>query len=1320
MNDGEPYALELVQLREYQKVKANLAHCRKRREEIEDQKLRKVGYPDLRKKLLTALGQDDDCVIRPDLYHLLVLSPLEGDKKETFIKENLQFVGTMEWKLALDFDCESKICDYLVEEKEIPVKIISTPEKFDRKKTRVTLEKVHSLQEDLKNSADLSWLFCNGLKKSDIASADNPREWKRNLGPSFKECIMFFSREIPDERAVVVFLLFSKNYEVMLEAADDLCTMFPDQFVCIAENESIANPWKEKLLAKNCVDKEVLEAKTIVGLPWGHVQEIFQNLTDPQLSMIPKLPTSLGAPVSLSVSDRQEMSDLDILALNECQDCDLHDSEFNKLQQESEENFYHGKRVTWWNFWFPSQVCKRKIHDGLKRQVEETLRGDYEVDSKVAKVTLFHERGAGGTTAAKHVLWDLKDQYRCAVVKDITENTCSQILKYRLYKEAEQIDPKPVLIMIDPADDEKVSLLLSQLEEKAKHTMRFENRNTFCVLLMVTSRSKAKTGQKIPGPHESLKHELDSRELQWFNKKKKELNDKFKHHKGADPKMMISFNILRENFGEKYIKETTDGLLKAVTNPQERKLLKYLSLLNAFDLITRQEVPTAVFDKLMRPDETQRSKKKKHWETTLSSEVKVLLNVTSRQAMRKIQALSIIHPLLAKEVQYALCLTDKGTRQSLSDSVLELFDQDFVNVTPERSHATTEILHRIISCILVKRKRYSNCLPETEFSPLIEEIRKRESADKAGIVLQQGFHLTRDAFVAQQVSRLFIRTRSWKIALEYARTAVEMKRENPCIWDTLGRVYKFQVQERLENFTQRDPDSKVTSEEVLETVQLSLEAIEQFRTEQKVALADNSPLENEVVAYIGELDASVRMLDCLTCLEVFREDREKLHRFLVDRLFVPAEIYEWKDKKGVDYVQELKNLQNSVYEVIAKIEDEQIQQKLETIDEYKCSQAKTISDNLVQLKEHIDSYYGEQDDNVPENLSPEDKCMYRRRRVFRLGGRSLTGIYGLRRYEGGEKKLLKILKHVNENLSSGQPTNVDDLRVKITVVLALSCIRERYVHQFKMADMIEWCTELYYIKSDFRPIRLEPYLFYVMFGWPRKCTQNMSLSPSAVEEAIGYWKEAYFEKYPRRAGLPIKKKDTTIFFLANGSDMASVIDYDRLKGEGGRLKGDDQFWRTASIIRKLQRFRGTLSDDGYSVSVHVEYGQGHKGKIRIPTSRAISDRRLWNKTVYFVIGFSWMTPKAFDVMGKDITDDPNVFTTGPGEFTGQDIFSPVELPSEHSLPVLTQISFWTKMSQIEKDLNRLKHRGYSDEVSKVFASLHVYLLLSSSNQKPQL
>ena len=1300
VEDGEPYVLIREQIKEFLKRKSGLAQLRKHKEDIEDRKSRNVSHPDLKRKLMAALGQEDDVMIPPDLYHMLVLSPPDDNMDTAFIKENLIFIGTTEWKVVFDFDSKSRICEYLDEHEKVPMKIISTPEKFDNTKSKVTVERLNNLHENIKNSVEPSWLFLNGLEKMRTESAANPRDWKRKFSPSFKECVRFFSREIPEDRAIVVFLLLSKNYDVMLEAADEFCTMFPDQFACIAENEFIGNPWKEKLLAKNCVDKEMLEAKTVIGLPWGHVHEIFQSLTDPDILMTPKLTTSFGTPVSIPDSDLKDMCDLDILALNQCDGCDLTPEELKKRQQESEESFYHGKEVSWWNFWFSGQVCQRSIHENLKQHVEEALHGRTDEDSKVAKVTLFHDRGAGGTTAAKHVLWDLKKHYRCAVVKNITiesgkPSTCDQILRFRNYKESIQKAPKPVLIMIDNADDEKVSFLLAQLDQMAKHVVRdrLERCAVVCVILMVTSRTKKKKRATESSKYEIITHHLDKRELHWFKSKREELDKKFKHHEGSkssNPNKMISFNILRENFNPDYITQTTRELLNRIKKNEEKMFLKYLSLLNTFDL-TRKDIPTAAFDRLMKTDSAmgQKQRRKAPWETTLSDNVRTLLNIDSRRAMGKIQALSIIHPLLANAMLDALCVNEKGHRQTLSAVVLEFFAQDFV--CPDASNITTDMLYTIINGILVKRRRLPNWMPETNFSPLIEEIKGKESNDKAGRVLQEGFTLTGDAFVAQQVARLFIHTCSWETALKYADIAVDMKKENPCLWDTLARVYRGQVCEKLTSFDRREVE-QITSDEVLETVKLSLEAIRLFRTEQAVAKEDHSALDNQIVGYFGELDAIVRLLGCLNYLQVFHQDKDKFHRFLVDPGFVPSEICHWNDVEGMNYIQKLKGLHENVMEVVAKIEDEQIQLKMETIDEYKSNEAKINASILVQLKEHIDSYYGEESDELPETIeTPEDQCMFRRRRIFRLGGSSLRGIYDLRRYQNGEKQLLLILKHVEDNIYSDVPTHADDLRVRITAVLALSCIRDHYVHKFKMANMIQWCTELYNLKSSLRPvIRLEAFLFYVMFCWPRKCTGKHGLPPQEIEDAITYWRKAYYQKYPgqkiSQPDQPKRRKDTTIYFLANGSNMASVIDYEQLKtdvGSGSRTKGE-AFWRHSKVLKKLQRFEGTLCEDGYEVAVHVEYGQGHKDKIRIPTAYVVNDRKLWNKTVYLVIGFSWMTPKAFDISSIDPTEDPAVFTVG------QDDYFPSELPTMYAQArVLTQVAYLTQVAEIDAELHQI-------------------------------
>ena len=139
--------------------------------------------------------------------------------------------------------------------------------------------------------------------------------------------------------------------------------------------------------------------------------------------------------------------------------------------------------------------------------------------------------------------------------------------------------------------------------------------------------------------------------------------------------------------------------------------------------------------------------------------------------------------------------------------------------------------------------------------------------------------------------------------------------------------------------------------------------------------------------------------------------------------------------------------------------------------------------------------------------------------------------------------------------------------------------------------------------------------------------------------------------------------------------------------------------------------------------MHVEYGEGHKGRIRIPAALVIKNRNLWNKTVYFVIGFSWMTPKAFDITPVDPTDDPVVFVVGQA-----DIFPP-ELPEMHTKQILTQVTYWTKIAYIDKELHeiarirkKMRQKGYKASPKEVILlspnhgfQMDVFLLSGTDN-----
>ena len=201
-----------------------------------------------------------------------------------------------------------------------------------------------------------------------------------------------------------------------------------------------------------------------------------------------------------------------------------------------------------------------------------------------------------------------------------------------------------------------------------------------------------------------------------------------------------------------------------------------------------------------------------------------------------------------------------------------------------------------------------------------------------------------------------------------------------------------------------------------------------------------------------------------------------------------------------------------------------------------------------------------------------------------------------------------------------------DLRMFISGSLALSVKCPTGESEKTYDNLSRYSREMFEKRSESPMTYLEAYLFYAMFNWPRNKKQCHVL-PRDLQDSLQKWKKALTDKYTyrRESDRPIKK--TTQFFLANGNGMESIF-YTEKSSVGKR---GASFFRSQGMVEKLQRFTGCLRNDGDYVDVRLQYNDGKHGKITIPTMYKIFNRDMWNKTVYFVIGFSWDGPKAFDV-----------------------------------------------------------------------------------------
>ena len=1277
--ESNPTEVRDDELVRFMKFKQKLAETRKEREGDARQTFDNIAYSMSKDRLIKLLCIGEDGFIG-DVYPILVINKPDAYMDQSYMKENMNFLHRIEWKAVFDFDSRSAVCDFITSEDQL-IKISTTADDFySRSSENINdPDRLKRLQEDIRNSIPYQWIFVNGHHGSGVDSND-PYSWKKQKREGFKKAVDFFASEIPAGRAIIVFVLLSKDWKVMLEASEEFFSAFPDQWMCIAKEEAVSQPWNEELLRRHSIDKEAIESRTIEGMPWDHVQEAVQQIRGPSRTGECMLHTSTGAYVPMKKITLNELGDLEILSAAQCENAMILESDqLDGYRKKMEEIFYKGGEVDWWNFYFPDNVLERTIGAKAKSYVVRELHNDS--SGNIGKVTVYHEPGAGGTTTCKHILWDLRKTHRCAIVRNISEQTHKQIIKLWSFKDE---NARPVLVLLDNQDEEKSRVLKAMLEETAKHMTREEparQRSPVCVFLVCRRHSRL-SGRKAPLSTItiSLKQELETRELMWFKKKYQELEENHQENKGVDPKHLISFNILKENFDKKYIERTVTTLLDAITSDKERLLLKYVSLVNAFEL-GFHSLPTCAFDTLMVDlPYAPGPRRGPHaiscrWETKLSKEIRILTNEVYSQGLGYIHSIRITSPLLSRVILTQLMKRPNEFAELLSEVVADFFDNN--DIFKQTCHARDKLL-KSVKNMLVNRARLPSGIPETMFSPLVQEVIDKETMEKAALMLRHGCRLTEDPFVAQQIARLYMRAKDWPQAETYAKYATDKMPDNSCVWDTYGRVFLGQVADKYRRLSLTE-ETKIAVDEIILVIDTATQGIDIFRRAQKVADNERHMSSNNA-GYLGEIEITVALLDCLNFVDVFSE-MDVLHRFLVDDEYVPTDARCMYDFNGQDYVSRLKQIQWDVRKVFVRLDDEN-EQLHEDMNEHR----RRIDDN-VRLKKKLDlhHYFGEANDTVPATLSDKEKCQYRRRLLFQQDADSLCGMFNLLHVTNAERKLRLVRDLLTENIQDCTKPDAVDLRAMISVSLALLHIRDSYLNTLKYDDMVAWSRKLYELRDTVPYIWLEPYLFYALFNWPRKNTR-VHLRLPELEAALRQWKEAYYLKYPRQKaeGKPYRKTDHTKFFLANGSDMASITTFDQL--DRGHIKGD-AFWRYPHVLRTLQRFSGQLLHDGGEVMVELRCEGCENVVLPIPTSFPIGNRTMWNQTVFFVIGFSWFGPKAFDVTREDPTDDVSYMVSDHQNAKPLAVYQPRQ--PLHTGKATHQW-FMVELNPIVKELNSIK------------------------------
>lgn len=1211
-------------LKDYMEVKSNIANNRKCKEMSS---LPSNEYKNLREQFLNFYTAGSDKLTN-DIYPIFFLSPLDSAMSEDFVSENFEFLLNIEPSAIFDFHSSlDKKCLYNFVEADLErvVKVYTT-DNFDinSEENANSPDKLNSVLEELRTSQFKPWIFCNGyepLQKPPL----NRLEWKKRRSEGFKEVTRFLQQEIPNDRALIIFLIFSKNYDIMLEIAEEVILKFQNQWIAMSESEKLIEKFRDELLRRDSVDKNALKNRCIIGLPWRHLNNIVKEVST-SLSFATKcqLPTSAGAFCYLKDKIRNELCDLEILSVNECENHDICQDprKLEKHRQLVEEMFYQGEQVTWWNFYFgEDHVLLRSQQERIKQNVEKLLEPKQRVDdTRVPCFQLFHQPGAGGTTTAYHTLWRFRKNFRCAIVSKITDQTCNQIERLRCFEDLD--NPKPPIILIDNGDEEKVQDLRSRLEYISRTSGKNDSRTIYCLLFLCVRRANLPVSVEMNTVQ--LKHELTKNELDWLKRKYQSLDERFINKAGVNPKLLISFNILKENFDTKYIERTVKEFVDSIEGDQEKKLIRYLSLINSYD-VDFQSMPLSAFDSLMeeRKGNVNRSmgsvtgmrkNLQRRWEDTLSQSIKVLLN-RNPSVKSGGRALSIVSQLFARAI---LDYIVGKENVSIGDVMIECLGCPILIGRAK----TTKTLKRIVQDVLKKREFRADQKKEM-FSPIILEIAEKEGNDKAAKVLEIGYNKTKDPMLAQQIARFYIHVANWGQAEYYAKEAVKSKPENSYLWDTYGQIYKKRLTERYKNCLAND--APPTDSEMKDFIKLAMTGLSHFSKEQEISENCNFGRDNDA-GYFGEVRLIVQLLDLLN-LWFPNEDKTELHAYLVN-VDNPSKFKLFSEESQTF----LKNLYSRSERTMQTLEDKLSQLKNEREEEVFTKNAGyNPGQELVQLRENLDNYLGEQTSEIPKYLSPDATASFIRRRVKRIGGRSCSSILDLRSSPDGEKKLEEMSSKLAININS-KFSNAYDYVTLITVTLVIQMANKIFPEEV-FRNLVEWSRMGYEmtlrLKESERP-QLEAFMYFVMIHWPTESKRKFKLCPiETVKEAIIKWRQAFYKMHSKQKdeAYSFRRRVTTYYFLGKGSNSKEIVYYKELKCKQTNLDGE-AMWRSKPVKDKLQQLRGTLLSDGWEIMYTFFSKAGNKSSIRVRNSYP-SPKSLWQKNVVFYLGFSWSGPKAY-------------------------------------------------------------------------------------------
>ncbi|XP_029384070.1 sterile alpha motif domain-containing protein 9-like [Echeneis naucrates] len=1215
-----------------------LASARKAAEEQEETKPFQ-GHQGQRLKQLITCGRDS---FETTLQFIVVT-----DKCHSSQLEHLEFLKELKLFAVLDFDPESDkngTCNFY---RRDHVANLHYPSMY------TTQDSVTAAIGKLNLFKQTSWIFCNG-RVNETSETDRPLtdgEWLKKRSGEVNNTVSFLCNpDLLSKDTRVMFILHSAVTDISSPILETFCAMYrtlegADNMLCICKNTDVFKHWQQ-LIEIRC--KEDITSKCIYELSLNEISCTILKLREPQTQSSRRfLPSTGSSSVLLAKKDEELMSVLDILCENECQDTEIETkASFDEFKNKTEEDFYRGGQVSWWNFYLSEMKGSLPF---IKRDKFNEL---YDLITPVegytipfVMINLFHHPGCGGTTLAMHVLWNLKHKFRCAVVKNniATNNeVAAQVMTLLTYGREDQSGCTPVLLLVDNRDD------VEDLKQSIISMIR-KRINSIMVIILNCERTQfpreSATNSRISNVF--ITNKLSSKEQSLFSEKLQQVKENHNN-----PETFYAFMIMTNNFSETYITNVVSNIVKDLDpNNLQGRLFSFLALLNTY--INGSYMSLSLCESLLG---LRSALRKQETLDDMMNPYSTLMITFTAEDHGTYKAVRFLHQMIANK---CLEILTKEYKLSLAEITTDVLHCDRIY----RSCMGKDFLVQNIQSMLITRHRKEQGDDkDTLFSPLIEQMHEEEGHEITKQVLEKATEtFDRSATVPQALARyLCLKVKDFESALKWALDA-QRKNPNSYIADTVGQVYKSRLKNEIESC------ENLTPETLDKCLTLGFKAIKAFQDSQELAKKDEQVDPFDLVTkrksksyntsgYIGETEVTMLLLSIIKDLPLFavgdKHKRDQMLHFLRDQHPVSSLHDHSKKAFGqfftvlAEHERSLMSLKPRLKEIFTFFEHYFLYLKprsmeRETADE---RHKRKVSE---YFKKYIELFNLSEEEKASETASKpklslsqaivDQRCYLEIKRAD-----SFAGLLQCLN-EKNPKEMERILEKWQFILDNSPRKSVADTANYILANIVLYNFKPSSKLLRKFDDLVDLLnTELQ--KEGINSRVTELYYLSMLLMWP---SHQQRLEQTATNKDISMYIASARKSFQKRFSYMFPARSTIAhFFLGKSSGLGRIVSKVKLDhilitvskkedsqcGLSSQSRHRHNLWQTGAawkepeVQKKLLRVKGK-SENG---EIYVIYGGNLKMMVR-PVYLGDIRSGYSREDVSFYLGFTMEGPVAYDI-----------------------------------------------------------------------------------------